>query len=496
MNQATPDYDLLIIGGGINGVGIARDAAGRGLRVLLCEKSDLAAATSSWSSKLIHGGLRYLENYDFGLVRKSLKEREVLARAAPHIIRPMAFQIPMLEHSRSSLLVQIGLLFYDNLAKRERFKGSRSVKYGENSPLNSVIKKGFEYWDAQVDDSRLVILNAMSAAEKGAHIRVHTECTGLQVEDGMWRATLHDHVKNRDLSNTARVVVNASGPWVSELHERLLHDSSRYKLRLVKGSHIVVPRLYEEKNAFLLQHNDGRVVFVIPYLGNYSLIGTTEEEITGNLDQVEISAAEINYLLSITNLYFRKSIRRDDIVHSFSGVRPLIDGEKSTNASKVSRDYQLVVDKLPAPMLSIYGGKVTTYRELAEQAIILLGQFVGRMPGSWTKKATLPGGDFKLEESLFQELASKHGWLGPDLINRWLHTYGTLSFDIVRNLRSMGDLGVCFGANLYQREVDYLRQREWAQTAEDILWRRTKLGYRFSDKEVQSLRNYLQQTSQ
>ncbi len=495
MNQATPDYDLLIIGGGINGVGIACDAAGRGLRVLLCEKSDLAAATSSWSSKLIHGGLRYLENYDFGLVRKALKEREVLAGAARHIIRPMAFQIPMLANSRSSLLVRAGLFLYDNLAKRERFKGSRSITFGEASPLNSTVKKGFEYWDAQVDDSRLVILNAMAAAEKGAHIRTRTECTALRVENGLWTATLQDHVLNNEQSITAKVVVNASGPWVSALHERLLHDSSRYKLRLVKGSHIVVPRLYEGKNAFLLQHHDGRVVFVIPYLGKYSLIGTTEEDFNGDLDQVEISPTEVNYLVSITNLYFKKPIHRDNIVHTFSGVRPLIDEASSANASKVSRDYQLVVDKSPAPMLSVYGGKVTTYRELAEQALILLGPFVGRMPGSWTKKARLPGGDFELEEHLFEKLASKHGWLGPDLINRWMHTYGTQSFEIAKNLRSMGDLGVCFGSNLYQKEVEYLRKKEWAQTAEDILWRRTKLGYQFSEKEVQSLRNYLQQTS-
>lgn len=495
MNEGAVDYDLLVIGGGINGAGIARDAAGRGLRVLLCEKSDLAAATSSWSSKLIHGGLRYLETYEFGLVRKSLKEREVLSSAARHIIHPLPFQIPMLESSRSSLLVQAGLFLYDNLAKRERFRGSRTLKYGEHSPLNSSVKKGFEYWDAQVDDSRLVVLNAMSAAEKGADIRTRTECVGLNVDEGVWTGKLYDHTKQQEYQVTARVLVNASGPWVSELHNKLMPDSAPHDLRLVKGSHIVLPRLYKEENAFLLQHHDGRVVFVIPYLNEYSLIGTTEEEFNGNLDEVEISSSEIDYLISITNLYFKKNVHREDIVHTYSGVRPLIDSANSGNSSKVSRDYQLVYSRSPAPLLSVYGGKVTTYRELAEQAINQMGQFIGRIPGGWTRRAKLPGGDFELEENLFQEMASKYGWLGPDIIARWMKTYGTLGFEIVSNLRSMGDLGVCFGANLYQKEVDYLRRHEWAMTAEDILWRRTKLGYQFSDKEVQSLRNYLQQTN-
>lgn len=493
MSEGTVDYDLLIIGGGINGAGIARDAAGRGLRVLLCDKSDLAAATSSWSSKLIHGGLRYLETYEFGLVRKSLIEREVLGSAARHIIHPMPFQIPMLENSRSSLLVRAGLFLYDNLARRERFKGSRGLRYGANSPLNDSIKKGFEYWDAQVDDSRLVVLNAMSAAEKGAVIRTRTECTGLDVENGIWRGKLHDHAKQQEYQISARVVVNASGPWVSELHNRIMPTPAPHDLRLVKGSHIVVPKLHDGDNAFLLQHHDGRVVFVIPYLDEYSLIGTTEEEFTGDLDQVEISSDEIDYLVSITNLYFKKSVHRQDIAHTYSGVRPLIDGGNSESASKVSRDYELVYAKSPAPLLSVYGGKVTTYRELAEQAMNQMGQFLGRIPGAWTRRESLPGGDFELEENLFQDMASKHGWLGPDIISRWMKTYGTQAFEIVNGLRSMGDMGVCFGANLYQKEVDYLRKYEWAMTAEDILWRRTKLGYQFSDKEVQSLQNYLQQ---
>ncbi len=491
------DHDLLVIGGGINGAGIAADAAGRGLKVLLCEKSDLAGATSSWSSKLIHGGLRYLESYEFGLVSKSLRERDVLTEAARHIIHPLAFQIPQLENSRSGLLVRLGLFLYDNLVKRVHYKGSRSVRYDANSPLNSTIKRGFEYWDAQVDDSRLVVLNALQAQAHSAQILTRTECTALAHTeiDGVdgWRATFYDHNTGNVMHKTAKVVVNASGPWVSELYESLQKKPPPHKLRLVKGSHIVVPKLHEESHAYLLQHHDGRVVFVIPYLDEFSLIGTTEEEFTGDLDNVSISQAEIEYLVAITNLYFKKSLHKDDIVTTYSGVRPLID-ESGKAASKVTRDYRLVLEKEPAPIMSVYGGKVTTYRVLAEQVMNQLSPFFPGIKSAWTKRAVLPGGDFELAENLFQELASQYGWLGPDLITRWLNTYGMLSFDILLNVRSMGDMGVRFGANLYQKEVDYLRRKEWAQTAEDILWRRTKLGYLFTDKETQSLANYIEQS--
>ncbi len=493
------DHDLLVIGGGVNGAGIAADAAGRGLNVLLCEKADLASATSSWSSKLIHGGLRYLEQYQFGLVAKSLRERDVLTESARHIIQPIAFQIPLLDHSRSGFLIRIGLFLYDHLVKRVHYKGSRSVKFGADSPLNSSIKRGFEYWDGRVDDSRLVILNARQAVKHSAEVLTRTECIALKplsisATSGAsgWQVTLYDHLSEREFQRTCRVVVNASGPWVSALYEKLQQKSAPYGLRLVKGSHIVVPKLHDGDHAFLMQHHDGRVIFVIPYLNDYSLIGTTDEEFTGDLDEPGISNEETEYLIAITNLYFKATLHRDDVVHTYSGVRPLID-EQGKSASKVSRDYRLVLEKEPAPMLSVYGGKVTTYRVLAEQVMNQLGQFFPEMKGAWTKRAVLPGGDFELAETLYQELASKYGWLGPDLISRWLNTYGTLSFEILQNCRSMGDLGVRFGANLYQKEVDYLRRNEWAHTATDILWRRTKLGYLFSKKEMQSLDNYLQQ---
>jgi glycerol-3-phosphate dehydrogenase len=486
-------HDLLIIGGGINGAGIAADAAGRGLDVVLCEKDDLASATSSWSTKLIHGGLRYLEFYEFGLVRKSLQEREVLTAAAAHIIKPLAFHIPQLPHSRSSLMIRAGLFLYDNLARRRRFGGSRGIKIDPEGPLNSAITRGFEYWDAQVDDSRLVVLNALQAKRNGAQILTRTECLGLEPLNNGWRVTLRDHRSNLDTEVDCRAVVNASGPWVAALSEQLSNDNAEHEIRLVKGSHIVVPRMHSGSQAFMLQHHDGRVIFVIPWLQDYTLIGTTEQEHEGSLDRVEISQEEISYLLSIVNLYFKKSILHSDVVYSFSGVRPLIDDEE-VNASKVSRDYNLELDLEPHPVLSVYGGKITTYRVLAEDVLDKLKDALPNMGPKWTAKATLPGGDFDLPEQLFQKLVSKYAWLGPDLIARWLNSYGTLSFDILGDATGIGDLGVKFGHNLYQREVDYLCKEEWAISADDILWRRSKLGLKLSSAESKSLANYIEQS--
>ena len=485
-------HDLLIIGGGINGAGIAADAAGRGLDVVLCEKADLASGTSSWSTKLIHGGLRYLEFYEFGLVRKSLQEREVLTAAAAHIIKPLAFHIPQLPHSRSSWLIRIGLFLYDNLARRKRFESSRSIKIDSEGPLNSAITSGFEYWDAQVDDSRLVVLNALQAKQRGAQILTRRECMGMTSLDNGWRVTLHDHASNTDTEIDCKAIVNATGPWVAALSEQLSNEDAEHEIRLVKGSHIVVPRMHCGSQAFMLQHHDGRVIFVIPWLQDYTLIGTTEAEHKGSLERVEISKEEINYLLSIVNLYFKKSILHSDVVYSFAGVRPLIDDEE-VNASKVSRDYNLELESDPHPILSVYGGKVTTYRVLAEDVLSRLKDTLPTMGPAWTKDATLPGGDFDLPEHLFQKMVSKYAWLGPDIINRWLSSYGTLSFDILGDASAMSDLGVKFGHNLYQREVDYLCTEEWAKSTDDILWRRSKLGLKFSRAERDSLANYIEQ---
>jgi len=486
-------HDLVIVGGGINGAGIAADAAGRGLDVVLCEKGDLASATSSWSTKLIHGGLRYLEHYEFGLVRKSLQERELLTAAAAHIIKPLAFQIPQLPHSRSSLMIRAGLFLYDNLARRRRFSSSRAIKIDPDGPLNPGITHGFEYWDAQVDDSRLVVINALQAQRQGAQILTRTECTDMRATDEGWCVTLHDHRRNTDREIECRAIVNAAGPWVASLSAQLSKQKAEHDIRLVKGSHIVVPRMHTGSQAFMLQHHDGRVIFVIPWLQDYTLIGTTEQEHEGSLDRVEISKEEINYLLSIVNLYFKKSILHSDVVYSYSGIRPLID-EEEQNASKVSRDYNLELKMQPHPLLSVYGGKVTTYRVLAEEVLSKLKTTLPTMGPAWTANAKLPGGDFDLPEHLFQKLVSKYSWLGPDLISRWLNSYGTLSFDILGNARSIGDLGVKFGHNLYQAEVDYLCKEEWARTADDVLWRRTKLGLKLSKAERDSLANYINQS--
>ena len=493
MSKSNSEYDLLVIGGGINGAGIAADAAGRGLDVVLCEKGDLASATSSSSSKLIQGGLRYLEQYEFSMVRKSLKERELLSGLAQHIIRPLAFNIPQLPHSRNSMLIRAGLFLYDYIAPRKRFKNSRRISFGDDSPLNAAIRKGFEYWDAQVDDARLVVLNAIQAEAHGAQILTRTECTGMRATEQGWTVTVRDNQSEEEYELNCKAIVNATGPWVADVAESLSKEPAHHGIRLVKGSHIIVPKIHDGEQAFLLQHHDGRVVFVMPYLQEFSLIGTTEEEFTGELENVEISQAETTYLISIVNLYFKKDVLQQDIVHSFSGVRPLID-EQEKDASKVSRGFRLEIQTKPQPMLSVYGGKVTSYRLLAEHAVNKLEQFFPKMGASWTNKAKLPGGDFDIPEELFKELVSVYGWLGPDVIGRWLNSYGTLSFDIVKGTNSLADMGVKFGHSLYQREVDYLCKHEWARNADDILWRRSKLGLYLDDAEKRSLENYIKQS--
>jgi glycerol-3-phosphate dehydrogenase len=379
------------------------------------------------------------------------------------------------------------------LARGKRFKSSRSIKIDSEGPLNSAITSGFEYWDAQVDDSRLVVLNALQAKQRGAQILTRTECTGITSLDNGWRVTLHDHASNTDSEVDCKVIVNATGPWVAVLSEQLSNKETEHEIRLVKGSHIVVPRMHPGSQAFMLQHHDGRVIFVIPWLQDYTLIGTTEAEHKGSLERVEISKGEISYLLSIVNLYFKKSILHSDVVYSFAGLRPLIDDEEVI-ASKVSRDYNLELEANPHSILSVYGGKVTTYRVLAEDVLSKLKEALPTMGPAWTNGATLPGGDFDLPEHLFQKMLFKYAWLGSDFINRLLDSYGTLSFDVLGDASNMNDLGVKFGHNLYQREVDYLCREEWAKSADDILWRRSKLGLKFSRAERDSLANYIEQS--
>lgn len=485
-------YDLAVIGGGINGVGIAADAAGRGLSVFLCERDDLAQHTSSASSKLIHGGLRYLEHYEFRLVREALAEREVLLAKAPHIVRPMRFVLPHRPHLRPAWMIRAGLFLYDHLGKREKLPGSRGLRFGVGSPLQAGISRGFEYSDCWVDDARLVVLNAMSAREHGAHIYSRTRCVSARRSKGLW----HIHLERADgtlLSIRSRALVNAAGPWVARLLKDDLKQKSPYGIRLIQGSHIVVPQLYEGEHAYILQNEDRRIVFAIPYLGRFTLIGTTDREYQGDPAKVAITEEETRYLLDVVNQHFKKQISADDILRTYSGVRPLCDDE-SDDPSAVTRDYTLALDAHPgeAPLLSVFGGKLTTYRKLAESALAQLAPFFPTMGGSWTATATLPGGEsMDSQEALAEALCERYGWLPNSLARRWTGTYGSRVWKLLEGVANLTDLGEHLGGGLYTREVDYLCREEWAQDAEDILWRRTKQGLFMTPGQQERLAQYL-----
>ncbi|WP_165677418.1 glycerol-3-phosphate dehydrogenase [Metapseudomonas otitidis] len=485
-------YDLAVIGGGINGVGIAADAAGRGLSVFLCERDDLAQHTSSASSKLIHGGLRYLEHYEFRLVREALAEREVLLAKAPHIVRPMRFVLPHRPHLRPAWMIRAGLFLYDHLGKREKLPGSRGLRFGVGSPLQAGITRGFEYSDCWVDDARLVVLNAMSAREHGAHIHSRTRCVSARRSKGLW----HIHLERADgtlLSIRSRALVNAAGPWVARLLKDDLKQKSPYGIRLIQGSHIVVPQLYEGEHAYILQNEDRRIVFAIPYLGRFTLIGTTDREYQGDPAKVTITEEETRYLLDVVNQHFKKQISADDILRTYSGVRPLCDDE-SDDPSAVTRDYTLALDAHPgeAPLLSVFGGKLTTYRKLAESALAQLAPFFPSMGGSWTAAATLPGGEsMDSQEALAEALCERYGWLPNSLARRWAGTYGSRVWKLLEGVANLTDLGEHLGGGLYTREVDYLCREEWAQDAEDILWRRTKHGLFMTPGQQERLAQYL-----
>jgi glycerol-3-phosphate dehydrogenase len=478
---AATECDLLVIGGGINGVGIARDAAGRGLKVVLCERGDLAGGTSSASSKLIHGGLRYLEQYEFRLVREALAEREVLLGIAPHIARPMRFVLPHNGGLRPAWMIRIGLFLYDHLARRSKLPGSAGLdlrRRPEGAPLKTTLGKGFVYSDCWVDDARLVVLNAMDAAARGAEILTRTACTAARREGDAWQATLAaEDGTQREIS--ARGLVNAAGPWVSEVQSQVLGANAEDHLRLVQGSHIVVPKLYEGEHAYILQNPDERIVFVIPYEGEFTLIGTTDIPYQGDPAKVQISTEEIAYLCTSVDRYFERPVTPADVVWSYSGVRPLYD-DSAKNPSAVTRDYVFDVTgggDGTAPLLSIFGGKLTTYRRLAEHALEKLGPFLGVPERSWTGTAPLPGGDFPNGDiaTFTATLATKHPWLPPELVRRYARSYGTRAEAIIGPARSLADLGEHFGAGLYAREVEYLVAEEWARCPDDILRRRTKL---------------------
>ncbi|MDT8427609.1 MAG: glycerol-3-phosphate dehydrogenase [Pseudomonadales bacterium] len=489
MSEQDKVHDLLVVGGGINGTGIAADAAGRGLDVVLCEMNDLASATSSSSTKLIHGGLRYLEQYEFRLVREALAEREVLLRNAPHIIWPMRFQLPHRKHLRPRWMIRIGLFLYDSLSKRVSLPASRGLRFGADSPLLPELRHGFEYSDAWVDDARLVVLNAMQARARGAEILVRTRCVALTAEAGIWTAVLES--ATGQTSVRARAVVNAAGPWVERFAGSVLAENQSNPVRLVKGCHIVVPRMFPGDEAYMLQNDDGRVVFVIPYEQDFTLIGTTEEDYKDDPALARISDWEVDYLINLVNSCFRQKINRDSVVHDFAGVRPLIGDEGTANASKVSRDYTLVLNTTKAPLLTVYGGKITTYRKLAEAVMHKLRIIFPQMTGDWTATAKLPGGNFVSKAELAAELRKRVPWLPEAILQRWLRQYGSCTLEFLAGVSSLEDLGEDFGHGLHAIEVNYLQSREWAQTAEDILWRRTKLGLHFTQQEEERLADWL-----
>ncbi|WP_262689732.1 glycerol-3-phosphate dehydrogenase [Kordiimonas aestuarii] len=490
-------FDIFVVGGGINGVGIARDAAGRGLSVCLVEQNDLASATSSASSKLIHGGLRYLENYEFHLVRESLRERETLMSMAPHLIHPMRFVLPHHSGLRPAFILRIGLWLYDHLGGRKLLPVTKTLNLADpsqQSPLKTEFKKGFEYSDCWVDDSRLVIINAIAAAEKGASILTRHRFLRASKTGDCWRIEYETPTHKR-ISATARVIVNAAGPWVDMVQEHLpVMSGTVNNMKLVKGSHIVVPKLYEGSRAYTFQGSDGRVVFAIPYRGDYTLIGTTDVPYHGEPARVKIDKQEIEYLCDLVSGYFASPVTPEQVVWSFSGVRPLYDdGEK--NASKLTRDYvlDLEADEKTPPLLSIYGGKVTTYRRLAEDVLEKLSPFIPHGHRPWTHGAVLPGGDIEAGDfdAFYTNIQARNDWLSPALLRRLCLAYGTRVAHLLEGVEGTKDLGIHFGAGLYEREVTYLMAHEWAQTAEDILWRRSKLGLCLTATEQHTLSNWM-----
>ncbi len=495
------DCDLLVVGGGINGAGIARDAAGRGLSVLLCEKDDLASHTSSASSKLIHGGIRYLEHYEFGLVRKALMEREVLLRSAPHIIRPLRFVLPHDKGQRPVWMVRLGLFLYDRLAKRELLPPSTTIdlrRHAAGEPLKTEFTRGFMYSDAWVDDARLVVLNALDAAKKGAVVLTRTACVAAERMPAHWQAILQTE-EGRRIEVKARCLVNAAGPWTADfLRDAGIARSGR--LRLVKGSHIVVRRLFEHPYAYILQHPDRRIVFAIPYQQDLTLIGTTDLEFHGDPDKVAIDDAEIAYLCELTRRYFKKPVQAADVVWSYSGVRPLIE-DTAAEASAVTRDYRLEFDAAGAPLLSVFGGKITTYRKLAEEAMDGIVRALGRENGPWTENASLPGGDLFGDESgkravlefelYVQGLQRRYAWLPAVLVARYACTYGTRTEGLLAGRSRVEEMGEQLVPGLYEAEAEYLMRHEWARTAADVLWRRTKLGLYASTEQAKRLDDWL-----
>ena len=489
-------YDIAVIGGGINGTGIARDAAGRGAKVILLERGDLARGTSSASTKLIHGGLRYLEHYEFKLVRESLIERERLWAIAPHIIWPMRFVLPYQKGIRPRWLVRLGLFLYDHIGGRKRLPATQDVNLKTSpagAPLKSEFTTGFEYSDCWVDDARLVVLNALDAAEHGADIRTRAEVTHLQRHEGIWHIDVAGQHQVK-----ARAIANAAGPAVLELLARTggHRVDSGERIRLVRGSHIVVAKMFDSRQAYFCQNADGRIFFAIPYEDDFTLIGTTDADHHGSLDNVTATSEEIAYLCESTGAYFTQKLTPADVIYSYAGVRPLVD-DGSGKPEAASRGYHFDVDigdAGAAPILSVFGGKITTYRHLAESATARLAAHLPMLSGTgWTADKPLPGGDFPMEGAgvLATALTGKYPFLPEAIVRRLVRSYGTRARTWLGNAASLADLGAHFGHGLYAAEADYLIAAEWARTAEDILWRRSKLGLRFTPEEIAVLETYV-----
>jgi len=491
-------YDLLVVGGGINGCGIARDAAGRGFSVLLAEKGDLAQATSSASTKLIHGGLRYLEQYEFRLVREALAEREVLWHIAPHVVSPLRFILPHHAGLRPAWLLRLGLFLYDHLGGRRLLPPTRTIDLRQD-PAGIALKPGyrraFEYSDCRVDDARLVVLNARDAADRGADIRTHTEVRALQRDGAIWNVTLRGEEGDEEVV-TARMVINATGPWVDGLRAMAAGTASFHDIRLVQGSHIVVRRKSADPRAFIFQNADGRIVFAIPYENDFTLIGTTDRDYSGDRDKVAITEAEVNYLCTAASEYFSEPVQPADVVWTYAGVRALHD-DGTERAQEATRDYSLTMDGGDgvAPIVHAFGGKITTYRRLAEAMMVLVGNELGARGAPWTATAPLPGGAFPPMgvEIEIARLRKRYDFLSAALAGRLIRSYGLCAYEVLGEARELAELGLPLAPDLHEAELRYLADREWARNVDDVFWRRTKIGLKASAAERNAVAAFMDQ---
>lgn len=491
-------FDVFVIGGGVNGCGIARDAVGRGYSVYLAEMDDLASGTSSAATKLIHGGVRYLEHFEFRLVRESLEEREILWAMAPHIIWPLRFILPHYKGLRPKWMLRAGLFLYDYIGGRKKLPATKTLNLRKDvagAPLRANFGTAFEYSDCWVNDARLVVLTARDAADKGAIISTRTKVTAARRDGEVWAVdVLHLHTGETETIRT-RMLINAAGPWVDAVLGTIAGRREDHSVRLVKGSHVVVRKLFDHDRCYIFQNADGRIIFAIPYEQDFTLIGTTDQDYEGDPSNVAISSEELTYLCDVASEYFQTPVERSQVVWAYSGVRPLYD-DGASKAQEATRDYVLKLDENAgeAPLLNVFGGKLTTFRRLAEEVLERVEEVIGAKGAPWTAGSTLPGGDFAVTdfERELRRLADDYPFLAPAHARRLMRLYGTRARDLLGDAQNLVGLGENFGADLTAREIDYLINVEWAQTVEDILWRRTKLGLRLSERDVRALERYLE----